>query len=65
MKAIQRNISLMSEIIYSVMKISIRYQFLQLGAQPYQASMASSLIEWGVFLVSINVSVKVVKLFKK
>jgi len=54
-----------SEIIYSVMKISIHYQFLQLGAQPYEASMISSLIAWGVFLGSINVSVKVVKLFKK
>ena len=54
-----------SEIIYSVMKISIHCQLLQLGAQPYQASMISSLIAWGVFLVSINVSAKVVKLFKK
>ena len=38
---------------------------LHLGAQPYQASMISSLIAWGVFLVSINVSAKIVKLFKK
>ena len=54
-----------SEIIYSVMKISIHYQILQLGAQPYQASMISSLIAWVIFLVSINISTKVVKLFKK
>jgi hypothetical protein len=54
-----------SEIIYSVMKISIHYQILQLGAQPYQASIISSLIAWGVFLVSVNLSAKVVKLFKK
>ena len=47
-----------SEIIYSVMKISIHYQILQLGAQPYQASMISSLNAWGVFLVSINLSAR-------
>jgi len=28
-----------SEIIYSLIKVSIHYQLLQLGAQPYQASM--------------------------
>jgi hypothetical protein len=53
-----------SEIVYSVTKISSNYQLLQLGTQPYQPSMVSSLIASVVFYVVINVIViKVVKLF--
>jgi uncharacterized protein (DUF2062 family) len=53
-----------SEIVYSVTKISSNYQLLQLGTQPYQASMVSSLIASVAFYVVINVIViKVVKLF--
>jgi hypothetical protein len=55
-----------SEIVYSVTKISSNYQLLQLGIQPYQASMVSSLIASLVFYVVINVIViKVVKLFSR
>jgi hypothetical protein len=55
-----------SEIVYSVTKISCNYQLLQLGIQPYQASMVSSLIASLVFYAVINVIViKVVKLFNR
>lgn len=54
----------LSEIIYSLIKVSVHYQLLTLGAQPYQASMISSLIAWGIFLLSVNVSIKAVRLFK-
>ncbi len=55
-----------SEIVYSVIKISSNYQLLQLGIRPYQASMVSSLIASLVFYVVINVIViKVVKLFNR
>jgi hypothetical protein len=55
-----------SEIVYSVIKISSNYQLLQLEIQPYQASMVSSLIASLVFYVVINVIViKVVKLFSR
>ena len=54
-----------SEIIYSLIKVYVHYQFLQLGAQPYQASMISSLVAWGIFLLSINVSIKAVRLFRR
>ena len=54
-----------AEIVYSVIKISFNYQ-LQVGIQPYQASMFSSLIASAVFYVVINVIVmKVVKLFNR
>jgi len=52
--------------VYSVIKISFNYQLLQVGIQPYQASMFSSLIASDVFYVVINVIViKVVKLVNK
>lgn len=55
-----------AEIVYSVIKISFNYQLLQVGIQPYQASMFSSLIASAVFYVVINVIVmKVVKLFNR
>jgi hypothetical protein len=55
-----------SEIVYSVIKISFNYQLLQVGIQPYQASMLSSLIASAVFYVVINaIVIKVVKLFNR
>jgi hypothetical protein len=54
-----------SEIIYSFAKITIHYELLQLHiVEPYQASMIGSLIAWVIFLVSINLSLKAVKLFR-
>jgi hypothetical protein len=52
-----------SEAFYAVTKIFSHYQFLQYTVQPYQASMASSLIAWIVFLVLVNVIGKKIKLF--
>lgn len=53
-----------SEVIYSVTKVLMQYVLLQAGGQPYEASMASSLIAWGVFFVTINSMAKLVRLFK-
>lgn len=54
-----------SELIFSFSKIAIHYQLLQLYTEPYQASMIGSLIAWTIFLVSINLSIKAVKLFRR
>jgi hypothetical protein len=55
-----------SELIFSFSKIAIHYQLLQLYVvEPYQASMIGSLIAWTIFLVSINLSIKAVKLFRR
>lgn len=55
-----------SEVVYSLTKISFHYQFLHLGAQPYQASMLSSLTASAISFVLINlVIIKVVKLFTR
>jgi hypothetical protein len=54
-----------SEVIFSLAKISIHYELLQLRlVEPYQASMIGSLVAWVIFLVSINLSIKTVKLFR-
>ena len=55
-----------SEIIFSFSKIAIHYQLLQLPmAEPYPASMIGSLVAGTIFLVSINLSIKAVKLFRR
>ena len=54
-----------SELIFSSAKIAIHYELLQMyRVEPYQASMVGSLAAWIIFLVSINLSVKAVKLFR-
>ena len=53
-----------SEVIYSVSKVSIHFQLMQLSFEPYQASMIGSFTAWFIFLVVINYSAKIVRLFK-
>jgi hypothetical protein len=53
-----------SEVIYSVSKVSIHFQLMQLSFEPYQASMIGSFTAWFIFLVIINFGAKIVKLFK-
>ena len=53
-----------SEVIFIATKLYIHYSLLQLYVQPYQALALAELTAWGVFLVSINTGIKVVKLFK-
>jgi hypothetical protein len=53
-----------SEVIFIVTKIYFHYILLQLFVQPYQALAIAELIAWIVFLISINIGIKVVKLFK-
>ena len=53
-----------SEVIYIAVKLYIHYSLLQLYVQPYQALTIAELTAWGVFLISINTSIKVAKLFK-
>jgi hypothetical protein len=54
-----------SEIIYSFSKILIHFKLLESSiVEPYQASMIGALAAWAIFLFSINLSVKAVKLFR-
>jgi hypothetical protein len=54
-----------SEIIFSFSKVAIHFKLLESSmVEPYQASMTGSLAAWAIFLFSINLSVKAVKLFR-
>ncbi|MGC1930902.1 MAG: hypothetical protein WA667_18170 [Candidatus Nitrosopolaris sp.] len=54
-----------SEVAYSLSKISVTYQFLQIGLMPYQASMFGSLAASAVSILLINFMItRVVKLFR-
>ena len=53
-----------SEIIYSVSKVSIHFQLMQISFEPYQATMIGSTAAWLIFLIIINLGAKIVKLFK-
>jgi hypothetical protein len=54
-----------SEIVYAVAKLLLQYELLRVLMEPYQASMISSIVAWVFYLVSINATVKMVKLFRK
>ena len=53
-----------SELIYSVAKLSIHYGLLQNNIEPYQASMIAAIAAWALFLVAINLGIKAVRLFR-
>ena len=52
-----------SEVIYSVAKVSIHFQLMQISFEPYQATMIASTTAWLIFLIVINLGAKAVKLF--
>lgn len=52
-----------SEVIYSVAKVSIHFQLMQISFEPYIATMIASTIAWLIFLIVINFGAKAVKLF--
>ena len=54
-----------SEVIFSISRVFVQYGLLQVGSQPYEASMTSSLVSWGIFFVAINSMAKLVKLFSR
>jgi len=53
-----------SEVIFSITRVLMQYGLLQAGTQPYEASMASSLVAWGTFFVAINSMAKLIRLFR-
>ena len=53
-----------SEIIFSVSKVSIHFQLMQMSYEPYHATIIASFSAWSIFLVVINLGAKIIKLFK-
>jgi hypothetical protein len=54
-----------SEIVYALAKILLQYELLPVMEEPYQASMISSLAAWVLYLIAINTTAKMVKLFRR
>jgi len=54
-----------SEIVYAAAKILLQNELLGAMEEPYQASMISSLAAWVFYLIAINATVKMVKLFRR
>lgn len=55
------------DVMYVVIKVFLQYQLLAQikGIQPYEASLISSLIAWGVYLIIINVTMKAARIFSR
>lgn len=53
-----------SEVIYTVVRWFLHYQFLLIGYDPYLASMISQGISVVVYLAAVNLSVKITRLYK-
>ena len=54
-----------SEVVFSIARVVSQYGLLQSRLEPYEASMASSVIAWAIFFISINLMSRLVKLFQK
>ena len=52
------------EIVYTVVRWSLQYYFLLINYEPYMASIASQLISTVVYMITLNLSVKLTKLYK-
>ena len=52
-----------SEVIYSIAKVSIHFQLMQISFGPYLATLIASTTAWLIFLIVINSGAKAVKLF--
>jgi hypothetical protein len=53
-----------SELVYAAAKLFLQYELLRVTEEPYQASMISSLAAWVFYLIAINATAKMVKLFR-
>ena len=52
------------EIVYTVVRWFLQYYLLQIGYEPYMASIISQLISTVVYMITLNLSVKLTKLYK-
>ena len=52
------------EIIYTIVRWTLQYYFLLINYEPYMASIISQLISTVVYMVTLNLSVKLTKLYK-
>ena len=52
------------EIVYTIVRWSLQYYLLLLNYEPYIASIISQLISTVIYMITLNVTIKLTKLFK-
>ena len=52
------------EIVYTIVRWRLQYYLLLLNYEPYIASIISQLISTVIYMITLNVTIKITKLFK-
>ena len=52
------------EVVYTIVRWSLQYYLLLINYEPYMASIVSHIISTGVYMITLNLSVKLTKLYK-
>ena len=52
------------EVVYTIVRWSLQYYLLLLNYEPYMASIVSQLISTVIYMITLNLTVKLTKLFK-
>lgn len=53
-----------AEVVYTIARWSLQYYFLSLNYDPYLASIISQVISTCIYMIVVNLSVKMTRLFK-
>ena len=52
------------EVVYTIVRWTLQYYFLQNNYEPYMASIVSQSISLVIYMITLNLSVKLTKLYK-
>ena len=52
------------EVVYTIVRWSLQYYLLLLNYEPYMASIISQLISTVIYMITLNITIKLTKLFK-
>ena len=52
------------EVVYTIVRWILQYYFLQIDYEPYLASIVSQSISLVIYMITLNLSVKITKLYK-
>ena len=52
------------EVVYTIVRWTLQYYFLLINYEPYIASIISQLISTAVYMITLNLSIKLTKLYK-
>ena len=52
------------EVVYTIARWSLQYYLLLLNYEPYMASIVSQLISTVIYMITLNITINLTKLFK-